>query len=111
MRLALGGLHDVDRPAPRVPGGPASGTRPRATISGHEWGLGPEREQDMARQLTVRQALVGALATVLLAIGGSAAVAGAGLPGFSDVSENHPFHDEIQAIGGAGITTGYPDGT
>lgn len=30
---------------------------------------------------------------------------------FSDVSNTHPFHDEIGAIADAGITTGYDDGT
>jgi len=30
---------------------------------------------------------------------------------FSDVSTTHPFHAQITAIRGAGITTGFDDGT
>jgi hypothetical protein len=32
-------------------------------------------------------------------------------PSFSDVSVEHPFHTEISWLAGAGITTGYDDGT
>jgi hypothetical protein len=39
-----------------------------------------------------------------------ATVAGA-IDDFSDVSNGHPFHDEISAIADAGITTGFEDGT
>jgi hypothetical protein len=30
---------------------------------------------------------------------------------FSDVPDSHPFHDDISAIAGAGITSGFSDGT
>lgn len=43
----------------------------------------------------------------LAAFGGAAQAS----HGFSDVDDEHPFHDEIGAIADAGITTGYDDGT
>ncbi len=58
---------------------------------------------------TQRPILVGALiATVALVVSATGAVAS---HNFSDVSNAHPFHDEISAIADAGITTGFPDGT
>jgi hypothetical protein len=32
-------------------------------------------------------------------------------PTFSDVDEDHPFFEEIEALAASGITTGWPDGT
>lgn len=51
------------------------------------------------------------LGVVLLA--GLAAFGGAAYAShqFSDVPDAHPFHDEITAMGDAGITTGFGDGT
>ena len=64
----------------------------------------------MRQTISMRQALVGAVVVVALCLGGSAAIAGVG-PSFTDVPEDHPFADEIEAIAAAGITTGFNDGT
>jgi hypothetical protein len=55
--------------------------------------------------------LVAGFAALVLsaALGGGLALAGGQV--FTDVSSTHPFVDEIEAIGGAGISTGFPDGT
>lgn len=63
----------------------------------------------MGRAVTARQALVGAALVAVLSVGASTAIAGELL--FTDVPEEHPFHDEIAAVAQAGITTGYPDDT
>jgi hypothetical protein len=48
----------------------------------------------------------------LIAVTGVVAISVASVAGaFSDVSNSHPFHDEISAMADAGITTGYEDGT
>ena len=64
----------------------------------------------MARAITVRQAVAGAVAVILLSVGASVASAGIAQT-FTDVSPSNPFYDEIEAIAAAGITEGYPDGT
>jgi len=62
----------------------------------------------MSITLKARHLVAGAIAVVVLAAG-SGALAGSGT--FTDVGESHPFFDEIEAMGGAGISTGFPDGT
>ena len=64
----------------------------------------------MPRAITVRQAVAGAVAVILLSVGASVASAGIAQT-FTDVSPSNPFYDEIEAIAAAGITEGYPDGT
>ncbi len=54
--------------------------------------------------------LIVVLAVALLASVLGAGLAFAGANTFNDVGETHPFHDEIEAIASAGITTGIPDG-
>lgn len=54
--------------------------------------------------------LIGALAVCALLVFGAGSAALASHQ-FNDVPDSHIFHDEISAIGGAGITTGFPDGT
>lgn len=50
------------------------------------------------------------LATVVALVAGAAGAVLASHQ-FSDVNDDHVFHDEIDALAGAGITQGYPDGT
>jgi hypothetical protein len=52
--------------------------------------------------------LVGGLVAVVVLSAGTGALAGGS---FSDVAPSHPFSQQIENIVGAGITTGYVDGT
>lgn len=58
------------------------------------------------RSVSARTALV--LAIVIAVLAGAV---GAMASHFPDVDNSHPFHDEIAAIAGAGVTTGFGDGT
>jgi hypothetical protein len=55
----------------------------------------------------MKQAVALAVVTVVLATAGGALAGGT----FEDVPPSHTFAEEIEAIAGAGITTGFPDGT
>ena len=61
------------------------------------------------RHVTPGQALLGLAVAIVVSVGASTAVAG--LSTFTDSEPGDPFHDEIEAIAAAGITTGFPDGT
>lgn len=59
-------------------------------------------------KVSTRTLLVTVAVTGLIAGATGAVLAG---HQFSDVSNSHPFHDEISAIADAGVTTGFNDGT
>jgi hypothetical protein len=61
----------------------------------------------MTFTLRARHVAVAVVGIVVLAAGSGALAGGA----FTDVSPSHPFSQQISNIVGAGITTGYEDGT
>jgi hypothetical protein len=57
--------------------------------------------------LKARHLVAGLVAVVMLAFGSGAVAGGT----FTDVSSSHPFSQHVENIVGAGITTGFDDGT
>lgn len=58
---------------------------------------------------TTRRVTTATVVAAAVLVSGTAAVAATGR--FDDVGEKHPYRDEVEALAGAGITTGWPDGT
>jgi hypothetical protein len=61
-------------------------------------------------RLTTPRAIVLAAAFVAVGLLGGGVALGGGQE-FTDVGPTHPFFDEIEEFGGAGISGGFPDGT
>jgi hypothetical protein len=81
------------------------GTLGVAAVAGPE-----ERECIMSESVARRGAVKLSLVTFVVTVAVAVPTAVWASHQFNDVPDSHPFHDEISAIAGAGITTGFPDG-